>query len=94
MWTDARTHPNAILLAGALMLVTADTHPQSSGGNYRVAAHALDAGGRSGAGIYRVNGVIGQAAVTRSTAGSYAVAGGFLPAQAPLPDAIFANGFE
>jgi hypothetical protein len=82
------------LFGACLMLAASATHPQSSGGNYQIKAHALDAGGRASGGIYSVHGVIGQAAASTATGGSYSASSGLLRRRAALPDALFANGFE
>lgn len=91
----SRTRQTAVLLGIGLMLLgTGIAHSQSSGGAYELRAHTLDSGGRSSGGIYSVQGVVGQAATSTSSAGVYRITAGLLRQRPVLPDGLFANGFE
>ncbi len=95
MATNSILRKTAVAFGACLLLLAAQpTHPQSSGGVFELRAHVLDAGGRSSGGVYSVQGVIGQAVVGTSSGGSFSASGGFLRSRAPLPDGVFANGFE
>ncbi len=84
----------ALLGVVLLMFCVEHTHSQSSGGAYELRAHALDSGGRSSGGIYSVQGLIGQAATSTSSAGVYRITAGLLRQRPALPDAVFSDGFE
>lgn len=83
-----------VLGAGVFLACATASYSQSSGGIYEVRAHALDSGGRSTGGVYAVQSVLGQATTTLSNGGVFSASTGLLRQRDPLPDAIFANGFE
>ena len=89
----------AALAALAGMGALAQSVPPPSGGTFVIQKQAIAAGGaRAAGGSYVLTGTVAQAAAgpvtTEATGGSYRLAGGFHTTSAPLPDALFKNGFE
>ena len=91
----------AVGIAILLMLAYALAGPsraQSSGGDFEVSSHAVAGGGRSVGGDFELHGSIGQSALgALASGGAFELSAGFRRARdssAPLPDAIFADGFE
>jgi len=70
---------------------------QSSGGPYRVDPSVIAGGGASlGGGAFQLQGTLGQSATATLSATTYRFYGGFWApaASGPMPDLIFANGFD
>lgn len=99
--SDSTCRSGGLLAAAALVaLIISGLSPPSaaqSSANYQMARQSIDGGAaRSTSASYALNGSIGQpdAGATSSSA-SYTLSGAFhRNAAAPLPDALFANGFE
>lgn len=88
---DAR---NEVALA-CLMTTTSIAKIGPIGGVYELRKQVIAGGGSAlVGGNYALVGTVGQSAVTRVSGGVYQLAGGFHGPMAPLPDSLFANGFE
>ena len=92
-------HPWRVAAVGiGLLAVVGAALAQSSSATFNVPRQSVDGGAqRTASATYIVNGSVGQPdAAPASSSATYAVRGGFHVAAAsgPLPDSIFANGFE
>jgi len=86
----------AIMLSVASAFVP-QVGAQSSGGPYRVNSSVIASGGASlSGGTFQLKGTLGQSATATLSATSYRFYGGFWAPAAggPMPDSIFANGFD
>ncbi len=85
-------------IAAAMALYAGFALAQSSGGPYAIPRQSIDGGAqRASSSTYAISGSIGQADAGPAMSGpTFAVRGGFHVAapSAPLPDPLFANGFE
>lgn len=83
--------------ASALLLAAQLVAQVPTGGPYSLPKQVIAGGGtRSSGGSYVLTGTAGQSAAGPASAGNYALQQGFHSATSsgPLPDALFANGFE
>lgn len=85
---------NEVALA-CLMATTSIAKIGPIGGVYELRKQVIAGGGSASVGgSYALVGTVGQSAVTRVSGGVYQLTGGFHGPMAPLPDSLFANGFE
>lgn len=87
-----------VMVMMLLLLLPLAALAQSASASYQIPRQSIDGGaGRANSATYTLEGVIGQPdAGTTMTSASYDLRGGFHRAAppAPLPDAMFADGFE
>jgi hypothetical protein len=100
--SSAVRHPGGLAIVGLLIALivavrAAPTAAQSSA-SFQIPRQSIDGGAaRATSATYTLDGSIGQSdAGATSSSASYTLSSGFHRAgpAAPLPDALFANGFE
>jgi hypothetical protein len=89
----------ALSVALSLLLSAMELRAQSGSASYQIPRQTIDGGaGEASSASYRVSGSIGQAdASTVSSSTSFRLQGGFQRANSaapPMPEQLFANGFE